>query len=307
MHETTREAFAELVEPHRRELHVHCYRMLGSLDDADDALQETLLAAWRGFGGFEGRAALRTWLYRVATNTCLNLVRAASRRPQMTDFEGPAPNASFEVTWLQPYPDALLDESPEASVERAETVSLAFVTALQRLSPRARAVLILRDVLDFKAREVARLLDSNEDAVATTLTRARVRVQQKQPAKPTDATLVQRLAAALTAHDIDAVVELLAADVRLAMPPLPPVWEGREQAARFLAEVPFRLVPEVRILETRANRQPALASYARDEANGCWRASGLLVIDTNGDEVTMLTRFESHLFAAFGLPRSLHD
>ena len=188
------DAFADLTEPHRRELHVHCYRMLGSFDDADDAVQETLLAAWRGLATFQARASVRTWLYRVATNTCLNLVRTATRRPQMTDplptpalpATAPAPTGSEKVTWLQPYPDTLLDAlpddapGPDACVEQNEAVSLAFVTALQLLSPRARAVLILRDVLGFTAREVAGTLDSTEDAVAMTLSRARASLRTRR-------------------------------------------------------------------------------------------------------------------------------
>ena len=193
------DAFTELVEPHRRELHVHCYRMLGSFDDADDALQETLLAAWRGLATFQARSSVRTWLYRVATNTCLNLVRAASRRPQLTEplpASAPAPTGAEKITWLQPYPDTMLDAlpdhapGPDARVEQNEAVSLAFVTALQLLSPRARAVLILRDVLGFSAREVAGTLGSTEEAVTMTLSRARVSLRGKSlpsPARPSTA------------------------------------------------------------------------------------------------------------------------
>jgi RNA polymerase sigma-70 factor (ECF subfamily) len=312
------DAFGALTEPHRRELHVHCYRMLGSFEDADDAVQETLLAAWRGLAGFQARASVRTWLYRVATNTCLNLVRSASRRPQMTEplpASAPAPSGAETVTWLQPYPDALLDAlpdqapGPDARVEQDEAVSLAFITALQLLSPRARAVLILRDVLGFTAREVAATLGSTEEAVAMTLSRARAALRpQPSPAcarTATEAALARRLAAAFTAHDVDAVVSLLAEDVRIAMPPLPAVWAGREQAAAFLAEVAFRLVPEARFVLVRANRQPALAVYSRDEPNGLWRAGGLLVITPRGDQVARLTRFESHTLRPFGLPRAL--
>jgi len=318
------DAFAELVEPHRRELHVHCYRMLGSFDDADDAVQETLLAAWRGLAAFQARASVRTWLYRVATNTCLNQVRTASRRLQMTEplpAAAPAPTGSENVTWLQPYPDVLLDAlpdqapGPEARVEQDEAVSLAFVTALQLLSPRARAVLILRDVLGFSAREVAATLGSTEEAVAMTLSRARASLRARPagpgpggPARPgsaAEAALVRRLAAAFAAHDVDTVVSLLAQDVRITMPPLPAVWEGRRSAAGFLAEVAFRLVPEARFVQTRANRQPALAVYTRDEANGLWHGSGLLVITPRGGQVAGLTRFESHTMRAFGLPRVL--
>jgi RNA polymerase sigma-70 factor (TIGR02960 family) len=314
-------AFAGLVQPHRRELHVHCYRMLGSFDDADDALQDTLLAAWRGLAGYQGQASVRTWLYRVATNTCLNLIRTASRRPQMAEplpASAPAPTGSTEVTWLQPYPDALLDSlpddqaGPDARVEQHEAVSLAFITALQLLSPRARAVLILRDVLGFSAREAAQTLGSTTEAVAMTLSRARAVLRQRStpepdPAAPTpaQARLVRQLTDALTTHDVDAVVALLAQDIRITMPPLPAVWQGRRDAARFLVEVAFRLVPQARFVVTRANRQPALAVYTRDDANGLWRASGLLVLTVHGDQITGLTRFESTTLRSFDLPRIL--
>ena len=312
------DAFAELTGPHRRELHVHCYRMLGSFEDADDAVQDTLLAAWRGLAGFQARASVRTWLYRVATNTCLNQIRTASRRPQMTEplpASAPVPTGAETVTWLQPYPDALLDALPDSSpgpdarVEQQEAVSLAFITALQLLSPRARAVLILRDVLGFTAREVAETLGSTEEAVAMTLSRARASLragtQTPRPRTRAEETLVRRLAAAFTAHDIDAVVRLLAEDVRISMPPLPAVWEGRERAAEFVTEVAFRLVPQPRFVLTRANGQPALAVYSRDEPNDRWHASGLLVITPRGAEVAALTRFESHTLRPFGLPRVL--
>ena len=318
-------AFARLVAPHRRELHLHCYRMLGSFDDADDALQETLVAAWRGLTTFRAKASVRTWLYRIATNTCLNLVRKAARRPQMTQplpATAPVPTGSNEVTWLQPYPDKLLhdlpddDPGPEARLERNEAVSLAFITALQLLSPRARAVLILRDVLGFTAREAASILGSTEEAAAMTLSRARATLRERT--QPPDAPgaragtaaeerTARRLAAALTAHDIDAVVSLLAEGIRIAMPPLPAVWQGRQRATEFLTEVAFRLVPEAHFVETRANKQPALAIYTRDQASGLWRGSGLLVITARGDQIAALTRFESHTLRPFGLPGMLPD
>lgn len=316
-------AFAELVERYRRELHVHCYRMLGSFDDADDAVQETLLAAWRGMAAFQGRSSVRTWLYHVATNTCLNLTRTATRRPQMVQplpTTAPTPTGVDTVTWLQPYPDSLLDGlpsaglGPDAQFERHEAVSLAFVTALQLLSPRARAVLILRDVLGMSAREVAHALGSTEAAVAMMLSRARASLESGSHAcGPTrhpsadDATLARRLAAAFTAHDISTVMTLLTDDVRVAMPPLPAVWEGRQRATEFVLEVAFRLVPEARFVETRANRQPALAVYSRDTTNGFWHGSGLLVITPRGERVAALTRFESHTLRAFGLPGVLSD
>jgi RNA polymerase sigma-70 factor (ECF subfamily) len=315
-------AFAGLVEPYRRELHVHCYRMLGSFDDADDAVQETLLAAWRGLTSFQSRASVRTWLYKIATNTCLNLIRTASRRPQMADplpASAPAPTGSAEVTWLQPYPDLLLDDvpdhaRPETRIERAEAVSLAFVTALQLLSPRARAVLILRDVLGLRAAEVAETLDSTPEAVAMTLSRARAALRAHAPTRATadgtartasEARLVRLLTEALTAHDVDAVVRLLAEDVRIAMPPLPAVWRGRDQAAAFLAEVAFRLVPRARFVQTRANGQPALGVYMHDAADGLWRAGGLLVVTVYGEQIAGLTRFETATMRPFGLPRIL--
>jgi len=223
---------------------------------------------------------------------------------------------------MQPYPDALLDglpddaPGPDARVEQNEAVSLAFITALQVLSPRARAVLILRDVLGFTAREVAETLGSTEDAVAMALSRARSSLRDKthpsgsaahRAARPADTTLARRLAAAFTAHDVDTVVSLLAEDVRITMPPLPAVWDGPQRAAEFLAEVVFRLVPRARFVETRANRQPALAVYAHDDASGLWRGAGVLVITLRGGRVAGLTRFESHTMRAFGLPRILPD
>jgi len=313
-------AFSHLVAPYRRELHVHCYRMLGSFDDAEDAVQEALLAAWRGMASFQGRASVRTWLYKVATNTCLNLIRTASRRPQMADSlpaSAPAPTGSAEVTWLQPYPDRLLDELPdpgattEARIERAEAVSLAFVTALQLLSPRARAVLVLRDVLGFSAAEVAETVGSTPEAVAVTLSRARAALREHAPARASttgaagEARLVRLLTRALTAHDVDAVVRLLTQDVRITMPPLPAVWQGRDRAAAFLAEVAFALVPRARFIPARANGQPALAVYVHDAADGLWRAGGLLVLTLDGEQIAGLTRFEPATMRPFGLPAFL--
>jgi RNA polymerase sigma-70 factor (TIGR02960 family) len=312
------ESFADLVEPHRRELHVHCYRMLGSVEDADDAVQDALLAAWRALPAFQARASVRTWLYRIATNTCLNLIRGATRRPQLAGplpSTAPAPTGVEKVTWLQPYPDELLDRvpddapGPQARLEQNEAISLAFVAALQLLSPRARAVLILRDVLGFSTREVAGTIESTEDAVAMTLSRARAALRARPrpagpPSGPGEAAVVRRLVEAFTAQDVDRVVSLLTEDVRITMPPLPAVWQGRHRAAEFLSGVVFQLVPEARFIETRANRQPALAVYTRDEANGLWHGSGLLVLTVDGDHVAGLTRFESHTLAAFGLPRS---
>jgi RNA polymerase sigma-70 factor (TIGR02960 family) len=325
-------AFGQLVGSHRRELHVHCYRMLGSFDQAEDAVQETLLAAWRGLATFQARASVRTWLYRIATNTCLNLIRTTGRRPRAADPlppTAPAPTSTDTVTWLQPYPDELLDElpdelpGPEAQVEQNEAISLAFVTALQVLSPRARAVLILRDVLGFSAREVADAVEMTKEAVAMSLSRARaaLRAQAGSPGQPSDtpaarraapgeaadAAVVRGLVEAFTTHDVDRVVSLLTQDVRIAMPPLPAAWQGRQVAASFLSEVVFRLVPRARFLPTRANRQPALAVYTPAVGTSHWRASGLLVLTFRGGQVSGLTRFEVPSVHPFGLPDVLTD
>ena len=303
-----RVAFAELVTPYRRELHVHCYRMLGSYDDAEDALQDAMLAAWRGIGGFRTEASIRTWLYRVATNVCLNHRRTTSRRPQpavSSPRTAPAPNATDPVTWLQPYPDALLDElpeptlGPEARIETREAVSLAFLTAVQALSPRGRAVLVLRDVLGFTAGEVAEMLETSADAVAQQLSRARSSLRSPgatTPAPPTqdETALAQRFAAALTDRDVDAVVDILTEDVRIAMPPLPYAWNGLPLAAQFLATIVFTPEVQVRATLTAANRQPALAVSSRRHDRDPWRATGLLVLTVQGNRISAITRFEPH-------------
>jgi RNA polymerase sigma-70 factor (TIGR02960 family) len=243
------EAFSELIDPFRRELQVHCYRMLGSVSDAEDALQETLLAAWQDLGGFEGRASLRTWLYQVATHRCLNALRSARRRPQ-TDWppsglHPPAPTGPGDVAWLQPYPDALLEgladggQGPEARYEAMEAMSLAFITSVQSLPPRQRAVLILRDVLGFPARDVAQMLESAEESVTSALKRARASLQQRPPAaqqqpQPLDSAerkLVERLTRAYESADLDALVALLADDVLMTMPPIPLQYQGRDLVA----------------------------------------------------------------------------
>jgi RNA polymerase sigma-70 factor (ECF subfamily) len=207
-------------------------------------------------------------------------------------------------------------DSPGAEqvIEQTEAISLAFITALQLLSPRARAVLVMRDVLGFSAREVADTLETTPEAVNMSLSRARASIQKNSPsagdisaAGREQAELAQRLAGALAAHDIDAVVGLLAEDVRISMPPLPAVWDGRRNAVLFLTEVAFRLVPEARFVPTQANGQPALAVYTRDEINGRWHASGILVITLRGNEIAALTRFETHTLRPFGLPRVLLD
>jgi RNA polymerase sigma-70 factor (ECF subfamily) len=317
------DAFRELVEPYRRELHVHSYRILGSVQDAEDALQETLLAAWRGLAGFEQRASVRTWLYSVATNRALNMLRAAKRRPQvelpLPDLTLPEPTRLAEPLWLEPYPDVLIENEleslpgPEARYESKEAISLAFVTALQLLPARQRAVLILRDVLGFRAAEVAQMLDSSVESVTSALKRARATMERRpraepppQPDSPAERELVGRLAGAWEANDVEAIVALLADDVRLSMPPLPLEYIGREDAARFYAIVVER--PGRRhIVHTKANGQPALAVYTRDATGGVFRATSLLVVTLAGRQIAAITRFDTSVLQHFGLPRILPE
>ena len=276
------DAFRELTEPHRRELQVHCYRMLGSFQDAEDALQDTLLSAWQGLGGFEGRASLRTWLYRIATNRCLNARRSASRRPvkewDVPEVEPPKPTRLGEVVWLEPFPDALLEGAiemplgPEARYEQTESISLAFVTALQVLPPRQLAVLILRDVLGFHANEVADMLDSTVESVNSALKRARVSLQRRRlsigreppPASdsPSEDAIVAKFVRAYESADLDALVALLTDDVFVSMPPIPFEYEGRDAVAGFCASI-FRSGRRFDLVSTRANAQPAFGAYLR--------------------------------------------
>jgi RNA polymerase sigma-70 factor (TIGR02960 family) len=319
------EAFRELAESHRRELQVHCYRMLGSFQDAEDALQETMLAAWQGIGGFtEERASLRTWLYKIATNRCLNVRRAASRRParewDMSQFNAPLPTPRDEAVWLQPFPDALLEGAvdgppgPEARYEQTEAISLAFVTALQLLPPRQVAVLILRDVLGFHASEVAGMLEVTVGSVNSALKRARASLQRRQqsaarqeppPAagSPAEDAIVATFARAWESADLDALVALLTDDVFIAMPPVPFGYEGRDLVARYCASL-FGAGRRFDLVPTRANGQPAFAAYLRVPA-GIRYATGFYVLTLAGDRVCAMTRFEASVLPWFGLPRSL--
>ena len=248
-------AFRELVGPYQRELQVHCYRILGSVADAEDALQETLVTAWQSLRQFEGRASVRTWMYRIATTRCLNMLRAASRRPAMSlslDVEPPEPSRLSEVVWLEPYPDLFLEDlpdaaaGPEARYEAREAMSLAFVTALQLLPPRQRAALILRDVLDFPASEVAGILDTTEQSVTSALKRARSTVSRELPSPDTppppppnsaaEQELVARLVDAFDTADVDGLVALMTEDAWLRMPPVPLEYQGRELVGEFFAD-----------------------------------------------------------------------
>ena len=317
------DAFRQLTEPYHRELQVHCYRMLGSFQDAEDALQETLLAAWQGFERFEGRASLRTWLYRIATNRCLNARRSASRRPakewDVPKVEPPEPTRLGEVLWLEPYPDALIEGAdvplgPEARYDQNESISLAFVTALQVLPPRQLAVLVLRDVLGFHANEVADMLDSTVESVNSALKRARASLQRQwspaaafetrpAPDSRSENAIVGKFVTAWESADLDALVALLTDDVFMSMPPMPFEYEGRDAVARFCSSIfgsgrRFDLVP------TRANGQPAFGAYVR-APDGISHGVGLFVLALTGDRICALTRFENTVLPWFGLPRSL--
>jgi RNA polymerase sigma-70 factor (TIGR02960 family) len=318
------DAFHELTEPYRRELQVHCYRMLGSLQDAEDALQDTLLAAWQGFGGFEERASLRTWLYRIATNKCLNARRSASRRPakewDVPNVEPPEPTRLGEVVWLEPYPDALLEDAigvplgPEARYEQKESISLAFVTALQVLPPRQVAVLVLRDILGFHANEVADMLDSTVDSVNSALKRARASLERRwsprtdlepppSPDSPSEAAVVAKFVRAWESADLDALVALLTDNVFISMPPMPFEYEGRDLVARFCGSL-FGTGRRFDLVPARANGQPAFGVYLR-APDGVSHGMGLYVLTLAGDRICAMTRFEKTVLPSFGLPRSL--
>ncbi len=314
--------FRALVEPYRRELQLHCYRMLGSLTEAEDAVQETLLAAWRGLPGYEGRASIRTWLYRIATNRCLNARRDAARRvpaEPRPPFTVPPPTARDEVTWLQPYPDALLPADPapgpEARYETREAVELAFVVALQRMPPRQAATLVLRDVLGFGPAEVAGMLGTSETAVKGTLQRARAAIGSERatpaagraPAPPKPAggagDVPRRFADAFTAGDIDRLVGLLTDDAWLSMPPAPHRYRGGAAIAGFLrASWTFRPGRRITLLPIRANAQPGFAAYASGPAGTEAVPAGLIVLTLRGDRIAAVTRFHlSGLYGRFGV------
>ena len=298
--------------------------MLGSFQDAEDALQNTLLAAWQSLGGFEGRSSLRTWLYRIATHRCLDARRAARRRPakewDVPNVEPPEPTRFGEVLWLQPFPDAFLEEAvavplgPEARYERTESISLAFVTALQVLPPRQLAVLIFRDVLGFHADEVADVLDSTVDSVnsaaqagarqpAAHAAGGRRRVPPPTAGSPTEDALVAKFADAWESADLDALVALLTDDAFISMPPMPFGYEGREVVARFCAGL-FDAGRRFDLVPTRANGQPAFGAYLR-APTGVRHGTSLYVLTLAGDRICAMTRFDNSVLPWFGLPRSL--
>ncbi len=318
------DAFRELTDPFRRELHLHCYRILGSVQDAEDAVQETLLAAWRGIERFEGRASVRAWLYRIATNRCLNVLRGRRRRPREVPamVEPPEPTRLSEPIWLEPYPDVLLEglvdsaPGPHARYEMRETVGLAFVTALQHLPPRQRAVLVLRDALGFSGTEVAGMLDTTEAAVKAALQRARAALGEHMPTGeqegiPTPGSrrereLVGHFAAAVERGDIDAVVSLLTDDAWVRMPPLPYEYQGHTAVAAFMRDREIRRGVPLRLVPTRANGQPAFGCYLPDAQAQIMRAYALFVLTLQGDRISAITWFgDLGLFPRFGLPRIL--
>ncbi|QDP94831.1 sigma-70 family RNA polymerase sigma factor [Microlunatus elymi] len=322
----SQDAFDQLIAPFRRELLTHSYRMLGSLQDAEDCLQESLLAAWQALPGFEARSSLRTWLYAITTNRCLNALRAIRRRPAqpwaVPGMQPPEPSRLGEVVWLEPLPDRLIGGSnttaatPEARYEARESISLAFVTALQRLPPRQLTVLVLRDVLGFHAREVAEILQVSVESVTSALKRARSTLQRHrddeagtepppESQSPIERELIARFVTAYEAGDVAGLIELFTDDVMMSMPPVPLEYQGPELVGEFLSLL-FGADRRFRLLPTRANGQPAFGLYLRRPDRSC-TGSGLLVLGLSGDRISSLIRFEPELIKQFDLPAALTD
>jgi RNA polymerase sigma-70 factor (TIGR02960 family) len=329
------QAFRELIiDPYRRELLAHCYRMLGSLTEAEDMLQETLLSAWRGLPRFEGRSSLRSWLYRIATNTCLNAIRSTARRPPAEPtppFQPPEPTQRSEITWLEPYPGDLLDAipdsapGPEARYNQTEAIQLAFVAGLQRMPPRQAATVLLRDVLGFGTDEVAAMLETSQTAVKGTLQRGRAVLKGFElngvgpevfgsdaerspgPSSAAENDLARRFADAYVAADIDRILALLTDDAWLSMPPAPHQYHGLDAIRSFLhASFDFRAGRSVYLLPGRANNQPAFASYLGDPEERLARPSGFFVLTLGGERIAAITRFHrDDLYPRLGFPSFL--
>jgi RNA polymerase sigma-70 factor (ECF subfamily) len=318
-----RTEFARLADPFRPELLAHCYRMLGSVQDAEDQVQETLLRAWRSYGEFEGRASLRTWLYRIATNTCLRALENRGRRPLPSglggpgeDPEGPVAAGQGEVPWLEPIPDALVGvdpADPASVVVSRESLRLALIAALQYLPARQRAALILRDVLQWRASEVADLLGTTTTAVNGLLLRARARIQEaapaqdeiREPAEPERRTLLDRYAAAFEHADVAALTQLLRQDAMFEMPPIPTWFAGREQIGRFLGVRVLRRPGDFKMVPITANGQPGFAGYLRGP-DGLHHAHAIQVLTIGAAGISHIVSFNTpELFPAFGLPETL--
>jgi RNA polymerase sigma-70 factor (TIGR02960 family) len=329
-------AFRHLIQGQSHEVQVHCYRILGSMQDAEDALQETLMFAWRSLGEFSQRSSLRIWLYKIATHRCLSMLRADSKRPRiaapLSEATMPEPTGAGDAPpWLEPYPDVLLDDpadqvrEPGARYKGPEAISLAFITALQLLPPRQRAALLLRDVQGYQASEVAGMLDTTQESIQNALKRARATVEghlaesgsiggtgsslrlARQRDTAAEHRLVARLTDALERADLDTLIGLLVTDVKLSVPPAMIEYRGIESAHRVLAAVTFRPGRTYRVVPTRANGQPAFGLYLADPHAGVYRAYCLLVITTAGDFITAVTAFGTTLMPRFGLPRTLPE
>lgn len=323
--------FTRLVERHSRELRVHCYRMLGSFDEAEDLVQETFLRAWRNHETFEGRASFRTWLFKIATNACLDFLDRSRRRPQVRSSppgDSPAAAEGVEISWLQPFPDQLLEpvasaeDEPEAAVVERETIELVFLVAIQRLPPRQRAVLILRDVLGWRAAETAEVLEMSVPAVKSALQRARPMMRSRLPRRRSDwtasvpaseqeRTLLHQFMDAHEHMDAAALAAVLSDDVQLTMPPHPFWFVGPAAVIGFMQEAVGPGSPlhraDWRSVPTRANRQPAVAGYIRLPGEPHYRAQVLNVVRVEAGKIAEITAFEPHLFPAFGLPSVLEN
>jgi RNA polymerase sigma-70 factor (TIGR02960 family) len=317
------DAFRELTEPYRRELQVHIYRIVGSAQDAEDLLQETFLAAWRGLGQFEERASVRAWLYRIATNRSLDALRSSRRRPEEERMpQMPEPTRWNEPTWLEPYADVLLDgiadeaPGPEVRYETKEAIALAFVVGLQHLPPQQRAVLVLRDVLGYRAGEVAEMLETSEASVNNLLRRARAAFETRLPAtgreraplpnSKLERDIVGRFAETVENGDIDGMLALLTEDAWVTMPPLPYAYQGHDAIGAFLRGSAERRGAPMRLVATRANTQPAFGCYLPVPDTDVARAYALFVLTLEGAHISAITWFaDSSVFPQFGLPRML--
>jgi RNA polymerase sigma-70 factor, ECF subfamily len=317
------DAFRELTDPYRRELQLHIYRIVGSSHDAEDLLQDTLLAAWRGLEQFEGRSSVRSWLYRIATNRSLDALRTSHRRGEdQRMIQMPEPTRWNEPLWLEPYPDVLLEgipdaaPGPEARYETKEAIALAFIVGLQHLAPQQRAVLVLRDVLGYRASEVAAMLETSDASVNSLLSRARAAFESRLPAagreraplpnSKRERDVVGRFAETVENGDIDGMVALLTDDAWVTMPPLPHAYQGHAAIGAFLRGSAERRGAPLRLIPTRANTQPAFGCYLQVPRTDVARAYSLFVLTLDGDQISAITWFaDSSVLERFGLPRIL--